>query len=149
MLREFVPFDPKTRRPVWSRIDALVTEYANIGVPVLIVHGVRDETLSSAMGHALKDQIPGAVLVKLPGCGHCLPTEAAVECAKLIHRFAQGRTPDELAAGLDARVFAAPAVVMFGEARPGRNETQKAPGFPELEPQLTPLSGSDEGPSGH
>ncbi len=111
MLREFVRFDPKTHRPVWPSIDPLVAEYTNIRVPVLIVYGSWDETLSSAMGHQLKDEIPGAVLVKLPGRGHSLPSEDPLRCAKLIRRFQWGRTPDELAAGLGLELYpAAPAV---------------------------------------
>jgi pimeloyl-ACP methyl ester carboxylesterase len=111
MLREFVRFDPKTLRPVWPCIDPLVADYENIRIPVLIVYGAWDETLPSAMGHQLKDQIPGAVLVKLPGRGHALPTEDPLTCAMLIQRFQQGRGFNEVASGLGAKVYRAPAVV--------------------------------------
>jgi pimeloyl-ACP methyl ester carboxylesterase len=107
MLRQFVRFDPRTLRPVWPSIDPLVAEYKNIRVPVLIVYGNWDETLSSAMGHQLKDEIPGAVLVKLPGHSHSLPTEAPAVCASLIRRFQQGQTPVELATGLEVEVYPA------------------------------------------
>ena len=33
------------------------------------------------MGNKLKDEIPGAVLVKVPGRGHSLPTEDPLVCA--------------------------------------------------------------------
>ena len=112
MLRQFTPFDPKTLRPVWPGIEPLVAEYKNIRVPVLIVHGARDETLASAMGHQIKDQIPGAVLVKLPRRGHSLATEDPQRCANLIQRFQQGQTPGELAAGLEGgEVFPSAVIV--------------------------------------
>ena len=112
MLRQAVPFGPKTRRPQWEEIDVLVDDYANINVPVLIIYGIRDESLSAAMGNKLKDEIPGAVLVKVPRRGHALPTEDPRVCAALIQRFQQGRTPVELSAGLGARTY--PATTMLG-----------------------------------
>jgi pimeloyl-ACP methyl ester carboxylesterase len=87
MLRQFAPFDPKTMRPIWPEIDALVADYTNIDVPTLIVHGTWDETLSDAMGFKLKSQIKGACLVELPHSGHSLPTEQPVQCAQLIRQF--------------------------------------------------------------
>jgi pimeloyl-ACP methyl ester carboxylesterase len=87
MLRQFAPFDPKTKRPIWPEIDALVADYANIDLPVLIVHGAWDESLSDAMGFKLKSQIPGACLVEIPHSGHSLPTEQPAQCAQLIRQF--------------------------------------------------------------
>jgi pimeloyl-ACP methyl ester carboxylesterase len=131
MLREFVRFDPKTRRPVWPCIDPLVADYDNIRIPVLIVHGAWDETLPSAMGHQLKDQIPGAVLVKLPGRGHSLPTEDPLTCANLIQRFQQGWGVNELASGLGVKVYPAPAMVgepplLSSAVQPGPQTTTPA-----------------------
>jgi pimeloyl-ACP methyl ester carboxylesterase len=100
MLREFAPYDPKTLRPIWRETDRLVADYRNISVPVLIVHGAWDETLSCDMGHALKDRIPGAMLIEVTGYGHSLPTEAPTRCATLIERFQQKQTLSELAAGI-------------------------------------------------
>jgi pimeloyl-ACP methyl ester carboxylesterase len=111
MLLQAVPFGLKTRRPIWPQIASLVADYANINTPVLIVYGIWDETLSAAMGNKLKDEIPGAVLVKVPERGHSLPTEDPMVCAKLIQRFQQGRTPAELAAGFDMDVFPATSVL--------------------------------------
>ena len=111
MLLQAVPFGLKTRRPLWPQIASLVADYANISTPVLIVYGIWDETLSAAMGNKLKDEIPGAVLVKVPERGHSLPTEDPMVCAKLIQRFQQGRTPAELAAGFDMDVFPATSVL--------------------------------------
>jgi pimeloyl-ACP methyl ester carboxylesterase len=111
MLLQAVPFSLKTGRPEWEEIDFLVDNYANISAPVLIVYGTRDETLSAAMGNKLKDEIPGAVLVKVPRRGHALPTEDPLVCSQLIQRFQQGRTPAELAAGLGVNVY--PATTML------------------------------------
>ena len=111
MLRQFVPFDPKTFRPIWREIDRLVADYKNISVPVLIVHATWDETLSCDMAHALKDHIPGAVLIEVPGCGHSLPTEDPLRCATLIQGFQQDRKPIELAAALGLPFYPANPVV--------------------------------------
>ena len=111
MLLQAVPFSLKTGRPQWKEIDALVDDYANISAPVLIAYGTRDETLSAAMGNKLKDEIPGAMLVKVPRRGHALPTEDPLVCAELIQRFQQGRTPAELAAGLGVKIYPATAML--------------------------------------
>jgi pimeloyl-ACP methyl ester carboxylesterase len=111
ILRQFTPFDPKTVRPIWPKIDRLVADYKNIRVPVLIVHGTWDETLTSDMGHALKDHIPGAILVEVPGRSHSLPTEDPVKCSALIRRFQQGLASEALVVGLDADFF--PTTAMF------------------------------------
>jgi pimeloyl-ACP methyl ester carboxylesterase len=106
-LRQFAPFDPKTLRPIWPKIERLVADYKNIRIPVLIVHGTWDETLTSDMGHALKDHIPGAMLVEMPGRSHSLPTEDPIKCANLIKRFQQGLASESIAAGLDVDFFPA------------------------------------------
>jgi pimeloyl-ACP methyl ester carboxylesterase len=111
ILRQFTPFDPKTLRPIWPEIDRLVADYRNIRIPVLIVHGAWDETLTSDMGHALKDHIPGAMLVEVPGRGHSLPTEDPMKCSALIQRFQQGLESEGLVAGLDADFFPATATL--------------------------------------
>jgi pimeloyl-ACP methyl ester carboxylesterase len=111
ILRQFTPFDPKTLRPIWPEIDRLVADYRNIRIPVLIVHGAWDETLTSDMGHALKDHIPGAMLVEVPGRSHSLPTEDPMKCSALIQRFQQGLKSEALVAGLDADFFPATAIL--------------------------------------
>jgi pimeloyl-ACP methyl ester carboxylesterase len=84
MLAEAVPWRAKEHRPDWPCIRQLVELYDNVDVPCLIVWGEWDETLPASMGHKLKDEIPGARLVELPGCGHALPTELPLEIAGLI-----------------------------------------------------------------
>jgi len=105
MLRQFVPFDAKTLRPQWKQIEPLIADYQNIGCPVLVVYGTWDETLSAAMGNKLKDEIPGALLAKIPGRGHCLTTEEPKICAQLICRFQTGACPSKLAEGLGVSVY--------------------------------------------
>jgi len=117
MLLNFVRFDPQAFRPVWPCIDALVADYRNINVPVLIAHGAWDETLSVAMGHKLKNQIPGAWLVEIPRSSHALPTEQPSTCADLIRRFATGSGGLTVPPGSELTVYPdSPA------ARPGPTE---------------------------
>jgi pimeloyl-ACP methyl ester carboxylesterase len=117
MLRQFVPFDPKTMRPLWRQIDPLIADYQNINVPVLIMYGTWDETLSAAMGNKLKDEIAGTVLVKVPQRGHSLPTEDPAVCAKLIRSFQQGSTAGQLGAVAGVKVYAATPLLTLDEAR--------------------------------
>ncbi len=105
MLRQFVLFDAKTMRPVWTGIDLLVADYKNLRVPVLIAHGVWDETLSVARGHKLKNQIPGARLVEIPQSSHALPTEQPVICADPIRRLVTESGELTLPAGLELTVY--------------------------------------------
>ena len=57
------------------------------------------------MGHKLKDEIPGAVLAKIPGRSHALPTEEPVLCASLIGRFQAGLPAEALGAGLLVTIY--------------------------------------------
>jgi pimeloyl-ACP methyl ester carboxylesterase len=95
MLKSAVPFDKKTLRPKWNEIDRLTADYARVHIPVLIAFGEWDETLAASMGNKLKDEIPGAWLVKMPGRGHALPTEDPDVCAQLIRWFQQGKAMDQ------------------------------------------------------
>jgi pimeloyl-ACP methyl ester carboxylesterase len=95
VLRQAVPWRERERRPDWPAIQRMVSDYANISVPTLIVWGAWDETLPVSMGHKLKDEIPGARLRKIEQCGHSLPSECPVECAQIIGAFVNevlGRT---------------------------------------------------------
>jgi pimeloyl-ACP methyl ester carboxylesterase len=107
MLLQAVPFDLKKGRPLWRSIAPLINDYASIAVPVLLVHGEWDETLYSGMGHKLRDEVPGAILVKVPERGHALPTEDPHVCAELILRFQAARAADELGLGLQVIVYGA------------------------------------------
>jgi pimeloyl-ACP methyl ester carboxylesterase len=115
MLRNFVRFDPRTFRPVWPCIDPLVADYKNINVPVLIAHGAWDETLSVAMGHKLRNEIPGACLVEIPRSSHALPTEKPATCADLIRRFVTQSGGLALPSGSELKVYpASPAGSLKG-----------------------------------
>jgi pimeloyl-ACP methyl ester carboxylesterase len=91
MLSEAVPWRRAEHRPDWQGIQPLVGLYDNIDAPCLIVWGEWDETLPDAMGHKLKDEIPGAQLVELAGCGHALPTERPLEIAGLLRDCIAGK----------------------------------------------------------
>jgi pimeloyl-ACP methyl ester carboxylesterase len=91
MLSQAVPWRRTEHRPDWPGMQQLGGLYDNIDVPCLIVWGEWDETLPDAMGHKLRDEIPGAQLVELAGCGHALPTERPLEIAGLLRDCIAGK----------------------------------------------------------
>ncbi len=50
-------------------------DFGDLRVPVLVVHGDMDPLLPLPHGAAVRDAIPGARLVVLPGAGHDLPPQ--------------------------------------------------------------------------
>lgn len=57
---------------------------ARIRVPTLLVRGGRSDVLSAADAARLRDTIPGATLVELPGVGHLIPLAKPRELAATI-----------------------------------------------------------------
>lgn len=57
---------------------------ARIRVPTLLVRGGRSDVLSAADAARLRDTIPGATLVELPGVGHLIPLAKPRELAAII-----------------------------------------------------------------
>lgn len=106
MLRESVPFDPKTHRPDWPAMMRLAQDCALVDKPVLVIWGEWDEALPCCMGHQLKDKLHRATLVTIPGRGHSLPGEDPVRCAALIREFVQGLPPGTLRPDLAVNVYA-------------------------------------------
>jgi len=106
MLRGAVPWKLKENRPDWPAITALEADYANVDVPCLIAWGEWDETLSEAMGHKIRDHVPGARLVEITGSGHSVISERPLACAHII-RTAQ-------VAVADGRFAALPPVCRYG-----------------------------------
>lgn len=49
--------------------------FADITAPTLVIHGDLDPLFPPAHGEALRDAVPGARLVVLPGAGHDLPRQ--------------------------------------------------------------------------
>jgi pimeloyl-ACP methyl ester carboxylesterase len=47
--------------------------FGDITAPTLVMHGDLDPLLPPAHGEAMRDAVPGAQLVWLPGAGHDLP----------------------------------------------------------------------------
>ncbi len=72
---------------IWESALALAADYANVDVPCVIVWGEQDETLISASGYVLQHKIPEAKLRLISDCMHCVPIEAPLICANLIHRL--------------------------------------------------------------
>lgn len=87
MLARAVP--RKDGQPDWGTIDGLITDYANVDAPCLIVWGAHDETLSVADGYRLAAQIPGAELHIVDNCKHSIQLERPELCAKLIRGFSR------------------------------------------------------------
>lgn len=79
-------------RSLYAPVQATV---ASISVPCTVIWGDRDPFFSLAVGERTASEIPGATLVRLPGCGHFLPEEDpdgfAQAVATLIHRAHEGR----------------------------------------------------------
>jgi pimeloyl-ACP methyl ester carboxylesterase len=67
--------------------------FSDITVPTLVVHGERDPLLPLPHGEALRDAIPGAELLVLPGAGHDVPRPAwDAFVSALLRHTAGGRT---------------------------------------------------------
>jgi pimeloyl-ACP methyl ester carboxylesterase len=75
----------------------------SIRVPCTVIWGDRDPFFPLALGERTASQIPGATLVRLPGCGHFLPEEDPDGCAQavtaLVHRSSDGRPGGQGGAG--------------------------------------------------
>jgi pimeloyl-ACP methyl ester carboxylesterase len=57
---------------------------ARVRAPTLIVRGGRSDVLTAAEAARLRDTIPGATLVELPGVGHLIPLARPRELAGAI-----------------------------------------------------------------
>jgi pimeloyl-ACP methyl ester carboxylesterase len=91
MLLQAVPRGPDGRVD-WPAIARIEADYANVGVPCLIVWGRRDEVLPEAMGHKIADQIPTAELYVVEHCKHSVHLECPRLCADIIGRFTAAPT---------------------------------------------------------
>ena len=87
MILQATPRRPGGARPDWPEVDRLVTEYANIDVPVRITCGAHDETFPASMSYKLAAQLRFADLHVIPDCMHSPHLERPLACAALIDRF--------------------------------------------------------------
>lgn len=69
--------------PLWAALSGL-------RVPVLIVVGEKDPKFTKA-GEAMHRRIPGSLLVKVEGAGHCVHIEKPDEFADLVEQFLTDR----------------------------------------------------------
>jgi pimeloyl-ACP methyl ester carboxylesterase len=60
---------------------------ARIGVPTLVVHGELDVRAPRAVAEGLREAIPGARLVVLPGVGHVCNVEAPAAFTRAVREF--------------------------------------------------------------
>ena len=88
MLRDALPFDPKTGRPDLGRMQALESWYGNVDVPVQILWGNCDQTMPVHMGYKMAAQLPRARLTVLPDCRHTPNLEYPALCARLMRQAA-------------------------------------------------------------
>jgi pimeloyl-ACP methyl ester carboxylesterase len=85
MIRQAVP--SQSHRPLWNRIEPIVSDYKNVDVPCLIVWGARDELLPVSMGFKLQYHLPQSRLQVISRGMHCLPVERPRLCAQLVKDF--------------------------------------------------------------
>jgi len=78
------------RANLLGEITELAPRYGEISVPTEIIHGTSDDTVSIAIhSERLVEQIPGAVLTRLPGIGHMPHHVAQDDVVAAIGRAAQ------------------------------------------------------------
>lgn len=68
------------------------TDLPGIDIPVLIIVGEEDAITPVATAKGMRDAIPGADLVIIPGSGHVTSLEAPREVERAIHGFLQKKT---------------------------------------------------------
>ena len=68
---------------------ALEAELPGIALPLLLVVGLQDGTVPPSEGRRVRDRVPGAQLVELPGLGHLAHEERPATVAQLLCEFAR------------------------------------------------------------
>jgi magnesium chelatase accessory protein len=68
---------------------ALEADLPAIAVPMLVVVGLKDGTLPPSEGRRVRDRVPSAELVELPGLGHLAHKERPATVAKLLREFSR------------------------------------------------------------
>jgi pimeloyl-ACP methyl ester carboxylesterase len=58
------------------RFDALRDRLGQVATPTLVMWGSADRLIPAAVGQAMADQVPGALLVRFPDAGHAVPEES-------------------------------------------------------------------------
>lgn len=70
-----------------KNIDEITSKYKDIKIPVLLIWGENDQTISLSIGQRLEKDLPNAKLAVIPECGHLPPEEKPQELVKLISEF--------------------------------------------------------------
>ena len=86
VLRDFMRLSKNKRPIVRAHMRSMLTrpellmdrKLQRVRMPVLILHGTSDRIVPYAVAQQMKEQMPQATLVALPGCGHL----AMVECGR-------------------------------------------------------------------
>ena len=79
--------------PMGQRVSARDRLYLASEVPTLIMWGDRDRIIPVEHAYAAHELIPGSTLVVLPGIGHFLPTDAAIEFIDELQAFCRSTEP--------------------------------------------------------
>ncbi len=75
------------RQIVPADIEALVSQYKTISIPVLVLWGEEDEVVPLSVGRNFKRDIPHSELVVLPKCGHMPPEEEPDATIRVVKAF--------------------------------------------------------------
>lgn len=67
----------------------LEAELPGLAVPLLLVVGLQDGTVPPSEGRRVRDRVPGAELVELPGLGHLAHEERPATVLQLLREFAR------------------------------------------------------------
>jgi pimeloyl-ACP methyl ester carboxylesterase len=84
MLRQAIPHSKE-------RVQEIVSGYANVRAPCLIIWGAQDDIFPTSMGYKLADRLPNAQLRIVNSAMHGLATERPGICVNLLRDFLSGR----------------------------------------------------------
>lgn len=74
-------------------LSGLERDLGRLRTPTLLITGANDRTLPASESHRVRDLLPSAELVELPGLGHLAHEEAPARVAELILAFADRLVP--------------------------------------------------------
>ena len=74
-----------------SRLTSLRELFPRVTAPTLVVWGDRDTLLPSTDAERLVDELPGAKLFRVAGCGHSVPEERPAALVELVRAHTGGR----------------------------------------------------------
>ena len=81
--------DPELHASLWDMVAALELKkrLQHLDIPTMVIAGAEDVSASPAAGQLIADQIAGAILQVMPGCGHFPAVEDAPEFNTRLRHF--------------------------------------------------------------